>query len=197
MVTVVPPAVGPPVGEMLVTVGAAKKVNWSALLVADVPPGVVTVTSTVPAVWAGDVTVMVVPLPPTVKVVTTVLPKLTAVAPVKLLPVMVTLVPPAIGPPVGETPVTVGAAKNVNWSALLVADVPPTVVTVTSTVPAASAGVTAVIVVALTTVKLAADTLPNLTALAPVKPVPVIVTLVPPAVGPLVGDTAVTVGAAT
>ena len=38
---------------------------------------------------------------------------------------------------------------------------------------------------------------PNLTAVAPVKPVPVMVTVVPPAVGPVVGLTEVTVGAAT
>jgi hypothetical protein len=37
--------------------------------------------------------------------------------------------------------------------------------------------------------------LPKFTAVAPVKPVPVIVTLVPPAVGPLLGLTFVTVGA--
>jgi hypothetical protein len=37
--------------------------------------------------------------------------------------------------------------------------------------------------------------LPKSTAVAPVKPVPVIVTLVPPAVGPLLGLTLVTVGA--
>jgi hypothetical protein len=36
-------------------------------------------------------------------------PKSTAVAPVKLVPVMVTLVPPAVVPEVGLTPVTVGA----------------------------------------------------------------------------------------
>ena len=39
------------------TVGAAAKVKWSALEVAEVPPAVVTVRSTVP-VPAGDVTVM-------------------------------------------------------------------------------------------------------------------------------------------
>ena len=38
---------------------------------------------------------------------------------------------------------------------------------------------------------------PNLTAVAPVRSVPVMVTLVPPVVGPLVGAMAVTVGAAT
>ena len=37
------------------------------------------------------------------------LPNLTAVAPVKLVPVMVTFVPPAAGPPFALTLVTVGA----------------------------------------------------------------------------------------
>ena len=52
----------------------------------------------------------------------------------------------------------------------------------------------AVIWVALLTVKLVAVVAPNLTAVAPVRLVPVIVTLVPPAVGPAVGLTEVTVG---
>ena len=67
--------------------------NWSAALVALVPPPVVTVMSTVP-VLAGDVAVIEVELL-TVKEVALALPNLTAVAPVKLVPVMVTLVPPA------------------------------------------------------------------------------------------------------
>ena len=41
-----------------------------------------------------------------------------------------------------------------------------------------------------------AGVLPNVTAVAPSKPVPVIVTEVPPAVEPLAGETAVTAGAA-
>ena len=68
--------------------------------------------------------------------------------------------------------------------------------TVTSTVPV-PAGAVAVSEVAETTVKEVAAAVPNSTAVAPVKLVPVTVTLVPPAVGPLVGLTAVTVGAAT
>ena len=72
---------------------------------------------------------------------------------------------------------------------------PPGVVTVTSTVPL-PAGAVAVIWVALTTVTLVALVAPNLTAVAPVKLVPVIVTTVPPAVGPAVGLMVVTVGAA-
>ena len=68
-----------------------------------------------------------------------VLPNLTAVAFARLVPVTVTLVPPPWGPEVGLTAVTVGAAVYVNWSALLVAEVPLGVVTVTSTVPVRSA----------------------------------------------------------
>ena len=46
----------------------------------------------------------------TVKLVAAVEPKLTAVAPVRLVPVIVTLVPPASGPAAGATCVTPGAA---------------------------------------------------------------------------------------
>ena len=67
-------------------------------------------------------------------------------------------------------------------------------VTVMSTVPALPAGDVAVICVALTTVKLLAAVTPNLTVVAPVKLVPVMVTSVPPLVGPLVGVIPVTVG---
>lgn len=78
-----------------------------------------------------------------------------------------------------------------------VALVPPGVVTVMFTAPMAPAGDTAVIWVADTTVNDAALVAPNLTALAFVKFVPVTVTLVPPVMTPVFGDTAVTVGAAT
>jgi hypothetical protein len=84
----------------------------------------------------------------------------------------------------------------VNWSAELVALVPPAVVTVTSTVPVPG-GEMAVIDVALLTPNDAAAVLPNLTAVAPVKFAPVIVTLVLPAGGPLFGEIEVTDGAVT
>jgi hypothetical protein len=74
--------------------------------------------------------------------------------------------------------------------------VPPAVVTITSTVPI-PAGAVAVIWVALLTVKEPAALLPNLTAVAPEKLVPVMVTLVPPDGGPVFGLTLVTVGAGT
>jgi len=83
----------------------------------------------------------------------------------------------------------------VNRSAAPVALVPPAdVVTVTSTVPL-PAGEVAVIEVALLTLNEVAAVLPNLTAVVPLKLVPVIVTLVPPVVGPKFGATEVTVGA--
>jgi len=79
-------------------------------------------------------------------------PNITAVAPVKTVPVIVTVVPPAADPLVGEMLVTVGAAMYVNLSDAEVALVPEGVVTVISTVPAEPAGETAVMLVAETTV---------------------------------------------
>ena len=67
--------------------------------------------------------------------------------------------------------------------------------TVTSTTPV-PAGLVAVICVAELTVKLPAAAPAKCTAVAPVKPVPVIVTDVPPAAGPDVGLRPVTAGAA-
>ncbi len=83
--------------------------NRSAVLVALVAVGLVTARWTVPTLPAGEVTVMEVSLL-TVKLglEMTVEPKLTEVAVVKPVPVMVTLVPPATSPVDGETPVTVG-----------------------------------------------------------------------------------------
>ncbi len=82
------------------------------------------------------------------------------------------------------------------WSADDVADVPLGVVTVTSTVPALPAGDVTVIEVAVSAVTVPA-TVPNSTAVASDRPVPVTVTVVPPAVGPEPGATAVTVGGPT
>ena len=76
-------------------------------MVASCPRGVVTVTSTVAAASAGEVAVMEVALL-TVTPVPAVAPKSPRVAPVKLVPVTVTEVPPAVGPELGLTVVTVG-----------------------------------------------------------------------------------------
>ena len=64
--------------------------------------------STVP-VPAGEVTVRLVAVTPSIEVPGFV-PKSTAVAPVKSVPVTVTEVPPPAGPSMGLTPVTVGSA---------------------------------------------------------------------------------------
>ena len=74
--------------------------------------------------------------------------------------------------------------------------VPPGAVTKTLEEPVLPAGVVAVILVALNTVTLVAATPPIVTPVAPVKLVPIMVMLVPPAVEPLVGEILVTVGAA-
>jgi hypothetical protein len=74
---------------------------------------------------------------------------------------------------------------------------PLLLVTVAVTAPAACAGVVAVIVVLLATTTFVAAVPPNVTVAPAAKFVPVIVTAVPPAIGPLLGDTLVTVGGAT
>ncbi len=73
--------------------------------------------------------------------------------------------------------------------------VPLGVVTRMLAIPELPAGVVAVIVVALTTTKLAAVP-PIVTEVAPAMSVPVIVILVPPAVDPAEGEMLVTIGAA-
>jgi hypothetical protein len=67
-------------------------------------------------------------------------------------------------------------------------------IAVTVTVPPLPAGVVAVIDVLLTTTTLFAAVPPNVTVVPEVKFVPVIVTAVPPAAGPLFGDTLLTAG---
>ena len=71
---------------------------------------------------------------------------------------------------------------------------PDAVVATTSAAPAACAGTVTVIEVAVFEV-IVAGVPPKVTELAPLRLVPVNVTDVPPAVGPLAGDTAVSVGA--
>ena len=78
-----------------------------------------------------------------------------------------------------------------------VADWPFGLVIWTSRAPAVPAGVRAVTCVALTNVTLVAATPPTRTVAPETKLVPVRVIVVPPAVGPDVGETDVSVGAAT
>src|ERR1043166_3072382 len=114
--------------------------------------------------------------------------KFTALAPVKFVPVIVTLVP--AGPLAGEKLVIVGGTRK--FAEL--GAVPPAVVTANGP-GVAPAGALARTVVAGAAEKLPAAIPLNATAVAPVKLVPVIVTLVPAA--PLVGVKLAIVGGCT
>ena len=73
-----------------------------------VPPRVTTLISTTPAPAEGDTAVIWVELL-MIKEVATLPPKFTAVAVVRLVPVITTEVPPDVGPEFGEMEVIVGA----------------------------------------------------------------------------------------
>jgi len=164
----------------------------NALVLVAGPPAVVTVTSFTPAVPAGVIAVMLVALTTTTLVAET-LPTFTLVAPVKLVPVMVIEVPPNVVPDVGLTLVMVGNGTTY-VNTLFNEIVPPGVVTETFLAPAVEAGVTAVILPALTTTTLVAAMPPTITLVAPVKLVPVMVINVPPKVVPEGGETLASVG---
>src|SRR5881227_2912755 len=112
--------------------------------------------------------------------------KVTPVAPVKLVPLMVTLVP--TGPLAGVKPVIDGGLITVKLPALVA--VPPGVVTLIVPVVVLEGTVACIEVVELT-VKLALAPL-KATRVAPEKLVPLMVTLVP--TGPLAGVKLVIVG---
>lgn len=95
------------------------------------------------------------------------------VTPVKLVPVMVTVLPDP--PLVGVKLVMVGVAIMVKE---LLLPVPPGVVTVIAPVVALT-GTTAVMRISLVKLKLVASTLLNFTAVTPVKPLPFRVTVIP------------------
>jgi hypothetical protein len=111
------------------------------------------------------------------------------------LPLTVTDVPPALGPPFGVIDATVGGPTYVKQPA----HVPlcaSALVTTTSTAPRAWPVVVPVIVVGLIVDTVSAEP-PNDTVAPVWKPVPPTVTDVPPAPGPLLGVTEETVGAPT
>lgn len=186
MTTEVP--TGPLAGENDVMVGAAGVVTSKLVVLLAVPAEFVTEmgpsvapVGTVAVTWVAEFTVNVAVVPL----------NLTAVAPVKFVPVMTTDVP--TGPLVGANEVTVGALVAV--TSKLVEEKPtPSLGTRTLIAPSvAPVGTEVVIWVSETTVK-AESTPLNSTLFAPVKPVPVRVTLVP--TGPLVGLKLEIVGAA-
>jgi hypothetical protein len=170
MVTLAPTR--PLTGVKFVMAGTTAKFE----LLDAVPPAVVTLIGPV-VVPAGTVAWMVVD-DVTENVAVRPLNR-TAPAPVKFVPLIATLVP--TGPSGGEKLAIVGGLITVKLDALVA--VPPTVVTLIGPV-VAPAGTAVEIVVAEVTENAAAVPL-NATAVAPVKSVPVTVTLVP--AGPLVG----------
>jgi hypothetical protein len=78
------------------------------------PPGVVTTTFLAPAVPAGVVKLIDVSLMFTRSVAATP-PTVTTVVPVRLVPVKVTVVPPAVVPETGLMAVTVGTAAGATY----------------------------------------------------------------------------------
>jgi hypothetical protein len=156
------------------------------------------VTSTGPADPLGAVATIDVE-EVTVNAVAEVPANFTAEAPLKLAPTMVTTVPPAEGPVLGVTLVTVGlGASYSKWSAELVELEPTALVATTSTTPATSAGAVAVIWDDEFTVNAAAGTaeepVPNETAVTFARLLPLMTTVVPPAVEPAAGLTPLTLG---
>src|SRR6266850_1379408 len=172
MVTLIP--TGPIAGVKLVIVGGLITVKLPALVA--VPPGVVTLIVPVVAPVGTVARIEVAEL--TVKVALAPL-KATRVVPLKLVPLMVTLVP--TGPLAGVKLVIVGGLITVKLPALVA--VPPGVVTLIVPV-VALVGTVARMDVAELTVKVALTPL-KATPLVPVKLVPLMVTLVP--TGPLAG----------
>ena len=176
---------GPEVGEKLSILGITLKM---AVLVA-VPPAVVTLI--VPVVAPLGTVVLIEVAERTVKIAAVPL-KLTAVAPVKLEPDMVMIVPTL--PAVGEKVVILGAGvetTTVNTAELVA--VPFGVVTLIAPV-VAPAGTVAVICVSETTVKEVAAVPLKLTEVAPVKLEPVMLMLEP--IAPEIGENPVMLGPA-
>jgi hypothetical protein len=190
--TAVPPAAGPLLTDSDEMVGPTANVN-AVESVAD-PPTVVTETGTLPAAWDLVVAVIVEPVT-TVNVFAVVVPNMTEVAPVKWVPVTTTGVVPPTGPDGGVTPPTDGAVTNVYAEGIDA--VPPTVVSVTATVPPTWDGVFTVTRVGFVTRTEEAGTAPKRTALVPVRLFPLTTTVDPPVTGPAVVESDRTVGSGT
>jgi len=140
---------------------------------------------------AGVIKVITVSLT-TVKDVAYIPPIVTAVVPVKSLPLIVTIVPPLVLPVNGKIPLIEAGVTKVKEANMPLG--PPPVRTITPAAPTAPSGVIQVSVVSSTTVILVETPLPNETDVAPVRFVPVIVILFPPALFPAGGKIALITG---
>jgi hypothetical protein len=168
MVTLVPAL--PLVGVKLVIFGCTEKL----LLLTAVPAAVVTLIGAVTAVTG---TVALIDVGETNRKLAVIPPNFTAVTPVNVVPVIVTLVPAL--PVAGVKLVMVGKTRKL---LVLVSVVVPLIMLIRPVV--AAAGTMAVMALSETIVNVAVTAL-NLTAVAPVKPLPLIDTVVP--TGPLAG----------
>jgi hypothetical protein len=166
--------IGPLVGENDVIEGAVVTVKFVALVA--VPPAAVTVILPVTAPL-GTVAMICVPGGFTENVLAATPPNFTEVTPVKFDPKIVTDVP--TGPLAGENELMVGAGDVVTMKSVALVAVPPGVVTVIFPVTAPLGTVAVICVPEELTENVAAETPPNLTDVAPVKPVPLITTTVP------------------
>ena len=202
MVTAVPPVVTPGVGRD--RSHRRRRVSRSSIgIAAGQGSGLgsvfVTTTSTAPAACAGAVAVIDALLT-TRQSVADVPPILTVAPARKPVPAMVTAVPPLVVPELGVIELTVGAGFGgggpVKVKPLFNVPVLASVlVTTTLVAPAAWAGVVAAIVVLFTTETPVAEVPPSFTVAPARKPVPLMVTAVPPLMVPGLGEIEVTVGA--
>src|SRR4051812_26372080 len=156
----------------------------SLLLAALAPAAVLTNTLTVPAACAGAVTLSRVVDTNVVGSKAPPLSNFTVAPGTNPVPLIVTVFPPAVDP-APELPREADGGPNAYRSPVLAALVPAAVLTNTLPVPAACAGaVTLSCVPDTNVVGSKAPPLPNLTIAPGTNPVPMIVTVFPPAVDP-------------
>ena len=110
---------------------------------------------------------------------------------VKFAPKTLSVCPPAMGPPSLLSELMLGCETNANGTTLVL--VPHALLTTTLTSETGLAGAVAVMDVSLTIVKVAGRP-PKVTVVAPVNPVPVIVTAVEPSAAPVEVESEVTTG---
>ena len=161
-----------------------------AFALISIPPNVFTVPVIAPAACSGVVMLKDVLVLSEIGIE---MPSTNSSAPQRFVPVMVTTVPPLVGPELGEMEVMVGAL-NVKVNAFDLITDPLAVVSVALMDPNACAEV-----VILNEVAVLLDTgtkFPSTITLAPLRFVPVIVITVPPQAGPEVGLMEVMVGTA-
>ena len=192
IVTGVPPAAAPVTGLIVDTLGGAMNVNRSFDVLAEVPYGVISRTSTRPGERFGAVRVTDFS-EFTLMLLAAVEPNKILVTSTKPEPLIVTWVPPLADPVVADSLVIFGAGTYRNRAWLVTVLVPDGLVAFTVTVPEPF-GATTATWVSDSTLILVAGRLPNITLLTPDRPTPVNVTTVPPPALPAAGDTPVTDG---